>query len=101
MPEKTLIDLLNHKSIEISKSALNVAGNRLQTKYIPAIISNLENIKYIFSGKDKLARFNPDNVLLKNVDHEKDIIHLEDVGHFPYFEDKELISKTLVKLIKS
>ncbi len=64
-------------------------------------ISNLENIKYIFSGKDKLARFNPDNVLLKNVDHEKDIIHLEDVGHFPYFEDKELISKTLVKLIKS
>ena len=64
-------------------------------------ISNLENIKYIFSEKDKLARFNPDNVLLKNVDHEKDIIHLEDVGHFPYFEDKELISTTLVKLIKS
>ena len=64
-------------------------------------ISNLENIKYIFSEKDKLARFNPDNVLLKNVDHEKDIIHLEDVGHFPYFEDKQLISETLVKLINS
>ena len=64
-------------------------------------ISNLENIKYIFSGKDKLARFNPDNVLLKNVDHEKDIVHLEDVGHFPYFEDKQLISETLVKLINS
>ena len=64
-------------------------------------ISNLENIKYIFSEKDKLARFNPDNVLLKNVDHEKDIIHLEDVGHFPFFEDKQLISQTLVKLIKS
>ncbi len=64
-------------------------------------ISNLENIKYIFSEKDKLARFNPDNVLLKNVDHEKDIVHLEDVGHFPYFEDKQLISETLVKLIKS
>ena len=62
-------------------------------------ISNLENIKYIFSEKDKLARFNPDNVLLKNVDHEKDIVHLEDVGHFPYFEDKQLISETLVKLI--
>mgnify|MGYP005724928839 FL=1 len=60
-------------------------------------ISNLENIKYIFSEKDKLARFNPDNVLLKNVDHEKDIVHLEDVGHFPYFEDKQLISETLVK----
>ena len=64
-------------------------------------ISNLENIKYIFSEKDKLARFNPDNVLLKNVDHEKDIVHLEDVGHFPYFEDKQLISETLVELIKS
>lgn len=64
-------------------------------------ISNLENIKYIFSEKDKLARFNPDNVLLKNVDHEKDIFHLEDVGHFPYFEDKQLISETLVKLINS
>lgn len=64
-------------------------------------ISSLENIKYIFSEKDKLAKFNPDNVLLKNVDHEKDIIHLEDVGHFPYFEDKQLISETLVKLIKS
>ena len=64
-------------------------------------ISSLENIKYIFSEKDKLAKFNPDNVLLKNVDHEKDIIHLEDVGHFPYFEDKQLISETLVKLINS
>ena len=64
-------------------------------------ISNLKNIKYIFSEKDKLARFNPDNVLLKNVDHEKDIVHLEDVGHFPYFEDKQLISETLVKLINS
>ena len=64
-------------------------------------ISNLENIKYIFSEKDKLARFNPDNVLLKNVDHEKDIVHLEDVGHFPYFENKQLISETLVKLINS
>ena len=64
-------------------------------------ISNLENIKYIFSEKDKLARFNPDNVLLKNVDHKKDIVHLEDVGHFPYFEDKQLISETLVKLINS
>ena len=64
-------------------------------------ISNLENIKYIFSEKDKLARFNPDNVLLKNVDHEKEFVHLEDVGHFPYFEDKQLISETLVKLINS
>ena len=64
-------------------------------------ISSLENIKYIFSEKDKLARFNPDNVLLKNLDHEKDIVHLEDVGHFPYFEDKQLISETLVKLINS
>ena len=81
-------------------------GNKYKNNLHPNLIAEIANthqgnIKYIFSEKDKLARFNPDNVLLKNVDHEKDIIHLEDVGHFPYFEDKELISKTLVKLIKS
>ena len=64
-------------------------------------ILKLQNVKYIFSEKDKLARFNPENELLKNVDHDKDIIHLKDVGHFPYFEDRKLISDTLIKIIKS
>ena len=63
-------------------------------------ISKLKNIKYIFSEKDKLARFNPENILLQDIDHEKDIVILKDVGHFPYFEDPDLISKELVRVIK-
>ena len=59
-----------------------------------------KNIKYIFSEKDKLARFNPENILLKDIDHDKDILILKDVGHFPYFEDPDLISKELVGMIK-
>ena len=90
--------LFNQSEKEISSIDLKSCNVfRLTNKQI----SDLKNIKYIFSEKDKLARFNPDNELLKNVDHEKDIIHLKDVGHFPYFEDKELISETLVKIIKS
>ena len=64
-------------------------------------ISQLTNIKYIFSEKDKLARFNPDNILLKNLNHEEDIIILDDVGHFPYFESPDQINKVLEDLISS
>ena len=64
-------------------------------------ISKLENIKYIFSEKDKLARFNPENELFKNADLDKDMTMLEDVGHFPYFEDPVLISKELINIINS
>ena len=64
-------------------------------------ISKLNNIKYIFSEKDKLARFNPENVLLKNLNHEEDIIILDDVGHFPYFESPDQINKVLEDLISS
>ena len=73
MPEKTLIDLLNHKSIEISKSALNVAGNRLQTKYIPAIISNLENIKCAQNARKVLRLYNQELVLPKLISQLKDL----------------------------
>ena len=73
MPEKTLIDLLNHKSIEISKSALNVAGNRLQTKYIPAIISNLENIKCAQNARNILRLYNQELVLPKLISQLKDL----------------------------
>ena len=45
LPKNILNDLLHHSSLEISKSALNVAGKRLDNFYLPAIISNLENIK--------------------------------------------------------
>ena len=73
LPEKTLIDLLNHKSIEISKSALNVAGNRLQTKYIPAIISNLENIKCAQNARKVLRLYNQELVLPKLISQLKDL----------------------------
>ena len=36
----------------------------------------------------------------QNIDHEKDIIMLKDVGHFPYFEEPDVISKELVQIIK-
>ena len=39
------------------------------------------------------------NELLKNVDHEKDIIILDDVGHFPYFESPDQINKVLIKIL--
>jgi len=64
-------------------------------------ISKLENIKYIFSEKDKLARFNPDNILLKDLNHDEDIVILKDVGHFPYFESPDGINKALEELINS
>jgi len=54
----------------------------------------------IFSEKDKLARFNPENMLLQNVNHDEDIIILEDVGHFPYFESPEETNKALISIIK-
>ena len=73
MPEKTLIDLLNHKSIEISKSALNVAGNRLHPSYIPAIISNLENIKCAQNARSVLRLYNQELVLPKLISHLKDL----------------------------
>ena len=62
-------------------------------------IDNLKNIKYVFSEKDKLARFNPENDLFKNSDIDNDISILKEVGHFPFFEDPDLISKELVKII--
>ena len=64
-------------------------------------ISNLKNIKYIFSEKDKLARYNPDNVLLKDLNHDEDIIMLDDVGHFPFFESPDDINNVLKELISS
>ena len=39
-------------------------------------------------------------ILLQNVNHDEDIVILEDVGHFPYFESPEEINKALISLIK-
>ena len=62
-------------------------------------IDNLKDIKYIFSEKDKLARFNPENELFKNTNLDTDITILKEVGHFPFFEDPDLISNELVNII--
>ena len=90
--------LFNQSEKEISSIDLKSCNSfRLSDEQI----SKLKNIKYIFSEKDKLARFNPENILLKDLNHDEDIIILEDVGHFPYFESPEGINKALEKLINS
>ena len=62
-------------------------------------IAKLKNIKFIFCDKDKLARFNPDNAIFANVDHDKDIFTLEGTGHFPYFEDPDQLERVLNSLL--
>lgn len=58
LPKNILNNLLHHPSLEISKSALNVAGNRLNNFYLPAIISNLENIKCTLKTRKILKLYN-------------------------------------------
>ncbi len=90
--------LFNQSEKEISSIDLKSCNSfRLSDEQI----SNLKNIKYIFSEKDKLARYNPDNVLLKDLNHDEDIIMLDDVGHFPFFESPDDINKVLKELISS
>ena len=87
------------KVIEVIKNKYDLDPMVFDSKNIPTK-SSLKNIKYIFSEKDKLARFNPENILLQNIDHDKDIVILEDVGHFPYFESPEETNKALISIIK-
>lgn len=64
-------------------------------------INKLSNVKYIFCDKDKLARYNPENVLLKNLQLDEDIFILNETGHFPFFEDPEQLQRTLIRLLGS
>ena len=90
--------LFNQSEKEISSIDLKSCNSfRLSDEQI----SNLKNIKYIFSEKDKLARYNPDNILLKDLNHDEDIIMLDDVGHFPFFESPDDINSVLKELISS
>ena len=89
--------LFNQSEKEISSIDLKSCNSFRLTE---EQISSLKNIKYIFSEKDKLARFNPENILLQNANHDEDIVILEDVGHFPYFESPEETNKALISLIK-
>ena len=58
-------------------------------------INSLKNVKYLFSDKDKLARYNQDNVILKNLEIDKDIFIMHEIGHFPFFEDPKQLEEIL------
>jgi len=62
-------------------------------------INLLDNVKYLFSDKDKLARYNEDNVILKNLEINKDIFIMHETGHFPFFEDPRQLEKVLRNIL--
>jgi pimeloyl-ACP methyl ester carboxylesterase len=62
-------------------------------------INLLDNVKYLFSDKDKLARFNEDNIILKNLEINKDIFIMHETGHFPFFEDPKQLEKVLRNIL--
>jgi hypothetical protein len=64
-------------------------------------LDELNNVKFIFCDKDKLARYDADNIILKNLDLEKDIFILNETGHFPFFEDPDQLEVTLLKILSS
>ena len=64
-------------------------------------INKLDNVKYLFSDKDKLARYNENNVILNNLEINKDIFIMNETGHFPFFEDPEQLDKVLSNILKS
>jgi Leucine-rich repeat (LRR) protein len=90
--------LFNQTEKEISSIDLNSCTNfRLKDEQI----DKLKNIKYIFCDKDKLARYNPENEILKNADLDKDVFMLEETGHFPYYEDPEKLEKVFLDIFKN
>lgn len=64
-------------------------------------INILDNVKYLFSDKDKLARYDEENIILKNLEINKDIFIMNETGHFPFFEDPEQLEKVLSNILKS
>ena len=64
-------------------------------------INTLDNVKYLFSDKDKLARYDEDNVILKNLEISKDIFIMSETGHFPFFEDPEQLEKVLRNMLNN
>ena len=64
-------------------------------------INTLDNVKYLFSDKDKLARYDEDNVILKNLEMSKDIFIMSETGHFPFFEDPEQLEKVLRNMLNN
>ena len=62
-------------------------------------LKKLKNVKYIFCDKDKLARYNPENPLLNNLEIDKSIFILNETGHFPFFEDPEQLESIISKAL--
>ena len=90
--------LFNQTEKEISSIDLNSCNNfRMEDEQI----NKLKNVKYIFCDKDKLARYNPENEILKNADLDKDIFMLNETGHFPYFEDPDQLEEIFLCFIKN
>ena len=67
---------------------------------INAKIQELKNIKYVFCEKDKLARFDSENLLFKNINQKEDIYMLKETGHFPFYEDPDQLEKILMNILK-
>ena len=88
--------LFNQTQKEISSIDLKSCNTfRLTDEQINA----LDNVKYLFSDKDKLARYNEDNVILNNLEIDKDIFIMHETGHFPFFEDPKQLEKVLRKIL--
>ena len=88
--------LFNQTQKEISSIDLKSCNTfRLTDEQINA----LDNVKYLFSDKDKLARYNEDNVILNNLEVDKDIFIMHETGHFPFFEDPKQLEKVLRKIL--
>ena len=81
--EISSIDLKSCNTFRLSESQINI----------------LKNIKYLFSDKDKLARYNQDNVILKNLKIDKDIFIMHETGHFPFFEDPKQLEEILRNIL--
>jgi pimeloyl-ACP methyl ester carboxylesterase len=64
-------------------------------------INKLDNVKYLFCEKDKLARYDKDNVILKNLKIDKDIFILDETGHFPFFEDPDKLEGLLKNILQN
>ena len=91
-----LTPLFNQTQKEISSIDLKSCTNfRMDKKNI----QSLKNVKYIFSDKDKLAKYNEENPLLEGLKIDKDIHILKETGHFPYFENNIELNKLLLSLI--
>ena len=90
--------LFNQTEKEISSIDLNSCNNfRMKDE----LINKLKSVKFIFCDKDKLARYNPENEILKNADLDKDIFMLNETGHFPYFEDPDQLEEIFLSILKN